>query len=87
MSSKAKVLYVGMTNNLTRRMYEHKNKMNSGLADKYKLLTICRKYSLLPRPSGGIIKPIEKMNPEWKDLAGDFLDGIMGKNEIVNKWL
>ncbi|MFA7421056.1 MAG: GIY-YIG nuclease family protein [Melioribacteraceae bacterium] len=31
MSSKARVLYVGMTNNLPRRMYEHKNKMNIGL--------------------------------------------------------
>ncbi|OGV07479.1 MAG: hypothetical protein A2499_06275 [Stygiobacter sp. RIFOXYC12_FULL_38_8] len=35
MSSKAKVLYVGMTNNLPRRMYEHKNKMNFGFTAKY----------------------------------------------------
>ncbi|MEK6552918.1 MAG: GIY-YIG nuclease family protein, partial [Bacteroidota bacterium] len=35
MSSKAKVLYVGMTNNLARRVYEHKNKINIGFTAKY----------------------------------------------------
>ncbi len=32
-----KVLYIGVTNNLERRMYEHKNKMIDGFTKKYNL--------------------------------------------------
>ena len=31
------MLYVGMTNNLERRVYEHKNKMIKGFTEKYNL--------------------------------------------------
>jgi putative endonuclease len=31
------VLYVGMTNNLERRIYEHKNKLIKGFTEKYNL--------------------------------------------------
>ncbi|HEC97809.1 MAG TPA: GIY-YIG nuclease family protein [Nitrospirae bacterium] len=32
-----KVLYIGITNNLRRRMYEHKNKLAEGFSMKYNL--------------------------------------------------
>jgi len=32
-----KVIYVGMTNNLERRLYEHKNKLIEGFTKKYNL--------------------------------------------------
>jgi len=31
------VLYIGMTNNLQRRVYEHKNKLVKGFSEKYNL--------------------------------------------------
>ena len=32
-----KTLYVGVTNNLTRRVFEHKNKLNKGFTEKYNI--------------------------------------------------
>jgi len=32
-----KVLYIGVTNNLKRRLEEHKNKKNKGFATKYNI--------------------------------------------------
>ncbi|MCK5394902.1 MAG: GIY-YIG nuclease family protein [Gammaproteobacteria bacterium] len=32
-----KVLYVGVTNNLERRLYEHKNKLIKGFTEKYNI--------------------------------------------------
>ncbi len=32
-----KVLYIGITNNLVRRIYEHKNKLVEGFTKKYNL--------------------------------------------------
>lgn len=36
MASKSKVLYVGVTNNLLRRVYEHKKKLVPGFTRRYK---------------------------------------------------
>lgn len=35
MSSITKVLYIGVTNNIQRRVYEHKNKLLEGFSSKY----------------------------------------------------
>jgi putative endonuclease len=37
MSSKAGVLYVGVTNDIKRRVYEHKNHLVEGFSDKYEV--------------------------------------------------
>ena len=45
MSNKSKTLYIGITNNLQRRVYEHKNKLIEGFTKRYNL-TILVYYEL-----------------------------------------
>jgi len=75
------VLYVGVTNNLTRRIWEHKSKLIKGFTKKYnidKLIyfesfdnprdAIKREKQLKAGSRKKKIDLINKINPEWKDL-------------------
>ncbi len=75
------VLYVGVTNNLTRRIWEHKSKLIEGFTKKYnvdKLVyfksfdnpedAIKREKQLKAGSRKKKIELINKINPEWKDL-------------------
>ena len=75
------VLYVGVTNDLIRRIYEHKNEMMEGFTKKYHLNKLVY-YEIYNEVENAIsrekdikkwyrkwkIELIEKTNPEWKDL-------------------
>ncbi len=81
-----KVLYIGVTNNLIRRVYEHKNGLIPGFTKKYN----CHKLVWFEE-SGNIESAILKekrmkkwkreykenvineMNPAWRDLYDDLL--------------
>lgn len=76
------VLYTGVTNNLQRRVYEHKNKLIEGFTSKYNLtrLVYCEEFydangaiNVEKKIKGWLrskkIKLIESLNPQWKDLA------------------
>jgi putative endonuclease len=58
------VLYTGVTNNLARRVYEHKNGLGSVFVKKYNV------HKLVYYEIGNDINAtiINSMNPEWKDL-------------------
>ncbi len=77
-----KVLYIGITNNLERRMYEHKNKMINGFTKKYNLTRLVyfeetsnvqsaieREKQLKNWHRDWKIKLINDFNPNWKDLS------------------
>jgi putative endonuclease len=84
-SKKNGTLYVGFTDDLSRRLYEHKNKMFDGFTKKYRVdklvyferqLTsedaIKRESQLKIWNRKWKIELIEKHNPDWKDFGLDL---------------
>jgi putative endonuclease len=72
------VLYIGVTNNLLRRVYEHKNKLIEGFSSKYncsKLVWFIETQNI----ESAIIK--EKQMKKWKK---DFKDNVI--NEMNPEW-
>ena len=77
-----KVLYTGVTNNLERRLYEHKNHLLDGFSSKYnttKLVyyevsesvesVIAREKQIKSYRRDKKIALINESNSEWKDLS------------------
>lgn len=84
-SSISKKIYIGVTNDLKRRMYEHKNDLTEGFTKKYKIkklvyyeetndirCAIEREKQLKKWRREKKIKLIEKNNFQWKDLFDDL---------------
>lgn len=75
------VLYTGVTNNLERRMFEHREKLIPGFTAKYNMSKLVY-YEIFPRAEEAIaaekkikgwvrrkkIALIEGVNPKWDDL-------------------
>lgn len=81
------VLYIGVTSNLSKRIYEHKNGLMDGFSKKYNLkklvyYEICdditnaiqREKQLKNWHRDWKINLIEKENPNWDDLAESFYE-------------
>ena len=79
------VLYTGVTNNLVRRMYEHKHKLVQGFTSRYNLNklvyfehgssmygAIQREKQIKAGSREKKIQLIESINPVWRDLSLDF---------------
>ena len=79
------VLYIGMTNDIHRRIYEHKSEMIDGFSKCYhthKLVyfekygnpteAISREKQLKGYKRFKKIALIEQMNPSWSDLSEDL---------------
>jgi putative endonuclease len=78
-------LYIGVTNDLARRVYEHREKLVSGFTRKYNLDqlvyyetystaldAIQREKSMKEWNRAWKIELIEQMNPDWRDLYEDL---------------
>jgi len=78
-------LYIGVTSNLARRVWEHKNKVVEGFTLQYNLdrLVLCEAFddaeSAIAREKqmknwkrAWKIRLIEESNPEWKDLFDEI---------------
>jgi len=82
-----KVLYTGITNNLERRLYEHKNNLVDGFTKKYNINKLVY-YEQTKNVKSAIEREkqikgwirnrknalVESMNPMWKDLSDDWYD-------------
>jgi putative endonuclease len=84
-ASKSRVLYTGMTSNLSRRLYEHKNGLFEGFSKRYychrlvyyesfdevdKAINRERQFKRWNRAKK--IWLIERRNPTWEDLAAEW---------------
>jgi putative endonuclease len=85
LSNTSKMLYTGMTNDLMRRVFEHKQKQVDGFTKKYNLhklvyyemtdvvgYAIKREKQIKGWSRKKKIKLITSINPKWEDLAGDW---------------
>jgi len=80
-------LYIGVTNNLEARMYQHKNGIGSKFTSKYSVdmlmyyeetddigEAIHREKQLKKWKRAWKMSLIEESNPSWKDLAEEWFD-------------
>jgi putative endonuclease len=78
-------LYIGVTNDLIRRVWEHKSDAAEGFTKKYgvhqlvwyetaatPLAAITREKQLKKWNRAWKVRLIEKMNPDWKDLYDEI---------------
>ena len=85
MTNKSRTLYTGVTNNLERRVYEHKHKLVPGFTSKYNItklvyyeagddinIAIAREKQIKGWLRAKKIALIESVNPEWEDLSEDW---------------
>lgn len=85
MTNNSKTLYIGVTNDLNRRVFEHKNSLIDGFTKKYNIKklvyyetfnnideAIRREKQLKNWHRQWKINLIESINKEWKDLADDI---------------
>jgi len=80
-----KVLYIGVTNNLWRRVEEHKMHLHKGFTSKYNVEKLVY-YEEFDDPSDAIAREkqikggsrqkkitlINNMNPKWEDLSEKY---------------
>ncbi len=85
-NKKRGTLYIGVTSDIVKRVYEHKNKLVEGFTKKYSVdrlvyyeitrdinIAIRREKQLKKWKRVWKLELIEKNNPDWKDLYYDLI--------------
>lgn len=79
-------MYTGVTNDLKRRVYEHKNKLINGFTKKYNITKLVY-YEATNEVTSAIVREkqikgwlrrkkialIESANPQWEDLSEEWM--------------
>ena len=85
-TNRSKTLYTGVTDDLIRRVYEHKNKLVEGFTKKYNITrlvyfeetndvqsAIAREKQIKGWLRSKKIALIDSLNPKWNDLSEEWL--------------
>jgi putative endonuclease len=91
MASRSRTLYVGVTNDLQRRVFEHKTKRVPGFTSKYNITrlvhfemtsdvraALAREKQIKAWRREKKVTLIEAENPGWRDLSEDWEGGRAG---------
>ena len=95
MSSPSGMLYTGMTNNIDRRVYEHKQHLIPGFTAKYDCTRLVY-FEEYANPQNAIAREkqwlrckkialIELLSPRWNDLAQNWGSQICPPNRSVKE--
>jgi putative endonuclease len=89
LTNASKTLYIGMTNDLIRRVTEHKKGKIKGFTSKYNIkrlvyfeegddvdMAILREKEIKAWRREKKIALIESSNPEWQDLSEDWFNDL-----------
>jgi len=81
-----RVIYVGVTNDLERRLYEHKNKLVEGFTAKYNVkklvyfeetgdvaVALTREKEIKKWRREKKDRLVVRLNPDWKDLSSEWV--------------
>jgi len=85
MANAGRMLYTGITNDLERRVFQHKRKLGKGYVSKYDITRLVY-YEWTPNVLAAIAREkqikgwlrkkkialIESVNPSWRDLSDDW---------------
>jgi putative endonuclease len=85
MTNESDTLYTGVTNDLTKRVFEHKNKLLPGFTAKYNITrlvyfeetnnvqaALAREKQIKGWLRKKKIALISSVNPQWEDLSADW---------------
>ena len=94
MASRSRVLYTGVTNDLARRVYEHKRSIIRGFTSRYRITrlvyfeefadvrdAIAREKEIKGWVPGRKIRLIEGRNPTWEDRADRWYQEPRARSE------
>ena len=92
MTNRPKTLYIGVTNDLKRRVYQHKQKLIHGFTQKYNLTrlawyeqtsditsAIAREKQIKNWRRSKKVDLIESSNPHWRDLSTGWYADLGGE--------
>lgn len=87
LTNRTRRLYVGVTNDLLRRIYEHKQKLIPGFTSTYNLTrlayyetttdvhsAISREKQVKSWRRAKKMALVETINPDWRDLSAEWYD-------------